>query len=146
MALRVAEEFPEVQVALFNSRDYEFMARQLAVLSSYSTFECWAQVYCGGRYMHSTAAECDETADTLRTWLLGILFHWEYRRPQSLDEALMWLAYNLCEHPRIDYGEARWDEATMRTRAVETMKHHFEVLQRQWHPPLCGRGGDHDAP
>jgi hypothetical protein len=136
MALRVAEEFPEVQVGLFNSRDYEFMARQMGVLSSYSTFECWAQVFCGGCCAHSTSGDYEETVDTFRTWLLGILFDWEYRRPQSLDEALMWLAYNLCEHPKISYDEARWDEAAMRTRAVTTMKHHFAVLQRQWHPPL----------
>ena len=102
MALRATEEFPEVQVALFNSRDYEFMARRLGVLFSYSTFECWAQVFCEGRYMmHETAGQCDETADTFRTWLLGILFHRNYRKPQSVDEALIWLAYNLCEH-RLD--------------------------------------------
>lgn len=38
---------------------------------------------------------------------------------------LMWLAYNLCEHPRISYDEARWDDATMRTDAVKTMKDPF---------------------
>ena len=57
-----------MQVGLFNSRDYEFMARQLGVLFSYSTFECWAQVFCGGEYAHETAGEYDETADTFRTW------------------------------------------------------------------------------
>lgn len=48
----------------------------------------------------------------------------------------MWLAYNLCEHPQMIYDEARWDEATMRTDAVKTMKHHFAVFQRQWHLSL----------
>jgi hypothetical protein len=136
MALRVAEEFPGVQVALFNSRDHEFMARQLGVLFSYSTFECWAQVFCRGEYAHETAGQYDETADIFRTWLLGILFHSGYRRPQSLDEALIWLAYNLCEHPLIQYDEARWNDATMRTDAVKTMKDHFATLQRQWHLSL----------
>jgi len=136
MALRVAEEFPEVQVGLFNSRHYNFMARRLGVLSSFSTFECWAQVFLDGLSAHSTSSDYDEPPDAFRTWLLGILIEFEYRRPQSLDEAMIWLAYNLCEHPMISYDEARWNEEGMRGRAVKAVRDNFKRLQRQWQSVL----------
>jgi hypothetical protein len=133
----VAEEFPEVQVALLDSRAYPEPARLLTACVD-TCSECEALVFIGSSYIrHRTVYYEDATKESLRSWLLGLLLQHGFRIPRSREDAMILLAFDLAEPPKVDFGnEARWSDVSIRDRAIQAVTASVKALQREWHPFL----------
>jgi hypothetical protein len=134
--MRVAAEFSEIEVALLDSVAHPRPA-QLLSACVHGSGECEALVFLGSSYArHRATAGCGDAGEDLRTWLLGLLLGEGPRQASSLDEALLWMAFNLAEPPTVDFDEARWDEPSIRDRAIAAVTSSMNALRRDWYPWL----------
>jgi hypothetical protein len=140
MALEIADDFPEMQVALLNCLAHPETSEQLNVyVSEYGT-QCAALVFAEGHDPHFIAAGGNETRPTLHQWVLGILLAWGYRPTTSREEIIIRLAYDLTQPPEFDSPDPRWDDVEIRTMAILAATEALAPLYAEWVPGFDAGG------
>jgi hypothetical protein len=126
MVLTVAQEFPEIRVGLLNQNDAPAAYRRLptSIVNPAEALVClhseWRQV------------ECDETPESLRLWLRGILLAIGLRSTISREDLNLRLAYELAQPKLHSIPVARWDEPSFRSKLYKAAKQGLDRLTEQW--------------
>jgi len=132
MALAVAEEFQEVQVGLLNHHDAQAAMQRISMTysganSGSELLIClhetsWRNIICGD----------GETEDSIRLWLRGVLLANGFRSTTSRDDLNVRLAYELAQPATYDFGDARWDVPSFRSKVYYEAKQKIDRLVKQW--------------
>jgi hypothetical protein len=94
----VAEEFPEVQVALLDSLAYPGPARLLSACLYDHGAQCEALAFIGPEFArHGTLYYEGATKESLRSWPVGLLLRENYRHAHSREDAVLLLTSYLAE-------------------------------------------------
>jgi hypothetical protein len=132
--LEIADDFPEMQVALLNCLAHPETSERLSVyVSEYGT-QCAALIFAEAHDPHFIAAGGSETLRTLHQWVLGILLAWGYRPTTSREEIVIRLAYDLAQPAESDSPDPQWDDVEIRTMAILAAKEALAPLYEEWVP------------
>jgi hypothetical protein len=129
--LMVVQEFPEIRVGLLNRNDAPTALRRLPIGFSHAEAALclepdWRVVIC----------DEDETPDSLRLWLRGILLATGLRSTVSRDDLNVRLAYELAQPEKHSFSYARWDVPQFRSELYKAATQEVDRLTEQW----TGRG------
>ena len=130
MVLTVAQEFPEVRVGLLNDND----APDAFIRLSIDRRPPYAEALVCVGLSDWRRVECidNDTLDSLRLWLRGILLTTGFRPTNSRDDLTVRLAYELAQPERYSFDDARWDVPHFRYRLYEAAKHELDRLTEEW--------------
>lgn len=132
-ALRVAEDFPELQVGLLNCVDYPQLAEQLPIYVSEFGTQFAALIFIPDGGPHFTAAVYEEDAESFYFWVLGILLA-RYRPATTREEVIVRVAYDLAYEPVREFAGERWDAVESRKNAIEAARDALAPAYEEWTP------------
>jgi hypothetical protein len=133
VVLAVAQEFQEIRVGLLNHRDAQAAIRRLPITFSSGpslfaeAFVClspteWRHVICGD----------NETPESVRLWLRGVLLATGLRSTISRDDLNVRLAYELAQPEEYSFSVARWDVPHFRSELYKAAKQELDRLTEKW--------------
>jgi hypothetical protein len=141
-ALRVAQDFPELQVGLLNCLDYPELAERLPVYVSEFGTQFAALIFIPDADPHFTAAAYEEDAESFYFWVLGILLA-RYRPATTREEIIVRVAYDLVHEPVPEFTGERWDDVELRKNAINAARDAlaplYEECPNSHVPILSGR-------
>ena len=129
MALTVAQEFPEIRIGLLNQNDAPAVIRRLPTSLDCSHAEAlvcldsteWRQVICD-----------DETPESLRLWLHGILLATGLRSTTSREDLNVRLAYELAQPEKWSFSDAGGTSRASGPSSINAAKQELDRLTEQW--------------
>jgi hypothetical protein len=121
IALRVAQDFPELHVGVLNCLDYPELAERLPVYVSEFGTQFAALIFIPDGDPHFTAAVYEEDAESFYFWVLGILLA-RYRPATTREEIIVRVAYDLMHEPVPDFMGERWDDVELRKNAINAAR------------------------
>ena len=132
-ALRVAQDFPELQVGLLNCLDYPEVAERLPIYVSEFGTQFAALIFIPDGGPHCTAAVYEEDAESFYFWVLGILLA-RFRPATTREEIIVRVAYDLANEPGREQAGERWDDVELRKNAINAARDALASLYEQWLP------------
>ena len=132
-ALRIAQDFPELQVGLLNCLDYPELAERLPVYVSEFGTQFAALIFIPDGGLHFTAAVYEEDAESFYFWVLGILLA-RYRPATTREEIIVRVAYDLVHEPVPEFTGERWDDVSLRKHAISAARDALAPLYEEWIP------------
>jgi hypothetical protein len=132
MVLSAALEFPEIRVALLNHRDAQKAVRWLSIVPIGSSLDVQALICLGSHTWHQIGCGTDETAESVRLWLRGLLLATGVRATTSRDDLNVRLAYELAHPNTHSFSDARWDVPHFRSRLYNAAKKQLDRLTEEW--------------
>ena len=130
--LAAAQEFPEVQVGLLNYRLAKAITARLPIDDPGPSSYAQALIFSGGTEWHQIVCGVDETAETIRLWLRGVLLAYGFRPTSNQDDLTVRLACELAQPERISFSEARWGVPKFRSEVHKAAKRSVVELIDKW--------------
>jgi hypothetical protein len=131
MLLTVAQEFQEIRIGLLNHLDVQASIRRLPIAPSGSFLYAEALVCLGPtEWRHIVCG--DETPESVRLWLRGVLLATGLRSTISRDDLNVRLAYELGQTEKYSFSDARWDAPHFRSKLYKAAKQELDRLSEKW--------------
>jgi len=138
MALKVAQDFPEIPVGLLNCLEYAVLAEKQSVYVSEFGIRCAVIIFIDGRDPHIISAGYNETLESFHHWIGGVLSAWGVRPTVSREDIIVRLAFDIAQPPEVVFVEPRWDDPEIRMQAIHAAEEALRPLYRAWVPEPVG--------